>query len=282
MVVDSHQHFWITQREDYGFLQPDAGVLYRNYQPNDLRPVIVNRGIDATIAIQAAQTVEETLWLLDLVRDVKFVLGVVGWLNFLTPEREFLQALRDFQANKKFVGLRPMLQDIPDDQWILQPQVLANLQIVADEGLPFDILVYPRHLPFVLEAIDRMPHLRAVVDHLAKPPIRIGELEPWASNVAALSCYPDIWCKISGMVTEANWSDWKVSDFVPYVRHVLDAFGPERVMFGSDWPVCLQAATYDQVYQLAEATIPKETLSRYRDAIFGENALRFYRLNGSR
>jgi L-fuconolactonase len=276
--IDSHQHFWTTRRQDYNFLTPERPTLWRDYLPTDLEPHLVRHGFDASVVVQAAQSEAETDWLLDLVADVPFVWGVVGWLDFAAPPETFRRALRRLQQRPKFVGLRPMLQDLRDDAWIRRPEVLRNLRWVADEGIPFDILVYPRHLPHVVAALEEVPHLHAVLDHLGKPPIASGVLEPWGQWVARLAAFPDVWCKLSGMVTEADWAHWKPEDMMPYVHHVVTVFGAGRVMFGSDWPVCLQAATYDQVVELATATLPGTLGHAERAAIFGDNARRFYRL----
>lgn len=279
MVVDSHQHFWAIARQDYGFLSPSNSVLYRDYLPTMLRPILQASGVAGTVTIQAAATLEETLWLLDLVQDVDFVWGVVGWLDLDTPPSVFRPALQALQRTRKFVGLRPMLQDLEDDRWILRSSVLTNMTRLADEGIPMDILVFPRHLPYVAEALERVPHLRAVIDHLAKPPIASQQLEPWSSWLAVVARHQHVWCKLSGMVTEANWQHWRPDHFKPYVYRALDLFGPERVMYGSDWPVCLNAASYQTVFNLLQEVLPSDLCPSHRHAVFGENARRFYHLS---
>ena len=276
--VDSHHHFWTIRRHDYGFLRPERAVWWRDYLPADLAPHLARHEIAGTVVVQAAPTVAETEWLLDLVADVAFVWGVVGWLDLTVPPEQLRRALGRLRQHPKFVGVRPMLQDLDDDAWICRPEVLRNLKVLADEKIPFDLLVYPRHLPHVLKALAAVPHLHAVLDHLGKPPIAARAFEPWATDVARLAAFPDVWCKISGMVTEADWPHAQVADIVPYVRHVVDVFGPQRLMFGSDWPVCLEAASYDEVVTLAELTLSAAVGTEERAAIFGANACRFYEL----
>ncbi|HVU53910.1 MAG TPA: amidohydrolase family protein [Puia sp.] len=281
MKIDAHQHFWSTRRpNDYGFLTKDAGILYHDYFPADLEPCLKAAGMQYTVLVQAAETEEETQWLLDLVKETDFVAGVVGWVNFDTDAGTFVQRLDTFRENPRFIGVRPMLQDLPDDGFILRPRVLENLKLVASLDLPFDILIYPKHLPPVYEMLQQVPGLRAVIDHLAKPPIRDNKLQPWLSWMQKISKFPNVWCKLSGMVTEADHKSWKQKDLIPYVRGVVDAFGSERLMFGSDWPVCLQAASYQQVYDLTAAVLDELSItSDQRERIFGGNAAKFYKLD---
>lgn len=279
MKLDAHQHFWSLQREnDYGFLTPEAGVLYRDYAPDELAPLLAAHGIQYSIAVQAAETVQETLYLLELAERHEFVAGVVGWIDLEADSDSFMHVWNQLRQHRKFVGIRPMLQDLPDDRWILQPNVLENLRTLAAEQFPFDMLVYPRHLPYIAEMLEAVPGLRAVVDHAAKPPIRSGWSESWATWMRQISRFPHVWCKLSGMVTEADLQHWKPDDLAPYVDVVLDCFGPERVMFGSDWPVCLLAASYGQVYTTAEQLLRQRLDAAACEAVFGANAARFYNI----
>jgi len=280
VIIDSHQHFWSIHREnDYGFLTPEAGVLYRDYLPEHLRPILSKEGIQYTIAVQAAQSIEETKWLLNVVEDVDYVLGVVGWLDMDTDHAHFSSQLSVLRKHKKFIGVRPMLQDIEDDRWILRDQVITNLKWLASEDFPFDILVYPRHLPYIFEMLERVAGLRAVVDHLAKPNIKDGEIEDWGRWLEKISAFPNVYCKLSGMVTEADHANWKKEDMIPFVDHALQCFGPDRVMFGSDWPVCNLAAAYETVYRLLKRIAAELGADRRAEAIFGGNATKFYKLN---
>lgn len=280
MKIDSHQHFWSTKRDnDYGFLTPDAGVLYREYLPNDIKPIISSLGINYTIAVQAAQSVDETRWLLHKVEHVNFVLGVVGWLDLDTDPDRFIRDFHSLKAQPKLIGLRPMIQDIEDDRWILRKNVIANLKFIEGEKFPFDLLVYPKHLPYVYEMLQEVPRLHAVIDHLAKPKIIEGEVAEWSEWIEKISQHPNLYCKLSGMVTEADHENWKKSDFIPYVDKVLRCFGSDRVMFGSDWPVCRLAAEYDEVYQLLRGILQELGMENHEERIFGKNAISFYNIN---
>ena len=275
MIVDSHQHFWRVQRGDYRWM-PASGVLARDYLPDDLRPLLRRAGVDTTVLVQAAQTEAETAFLLDLADQTDFVAGVVGWLDF--EDEKFAAKLERLMSRPKFVGLRPMLQDLADDAYVLRPRVMANLRHVESLDLPFDILTFPRHLSHVLRALEQVPALRAVVDHISKPSIAERKLDGWATNVTALAAHKNIRCKLSGMVTEANHVDWKPADLEPFVWRVFDAFGQDRVMFGSDWPVCLQAASYAEVLNALRTILDRHLTADGFDKVFGQNAVVFYKL----
>lgn len=277
MRIDSHQHYWKVDRGDYHWMTPDVPVLYRDYLTADLRPLLQQHGIQKTILVQAAQTVAETDFLLDLAANDDSIAGVVGWLDMDSPR--FLDQFEKYRKNVKFIGVRPMLQDIPDDKWILRPQVLASLRIIAEADFPFEFLTYPRHLPFVLHVLESIPALRAVIDHISKPEIRTGKLEPWKSLIADISRYKNVYCKLSGMITEADHKHWSADSLRPYVEHVMECFGHDRVMFGSDWPVCLLAGSYSQVIATLKELLSPVLNEDVEQRIFGANAARFYRLN---
>jgi L-fuconolactonase len=276
MIVDSHHHFWRVDRGDYHWMSPSVGILHRDYLPDDLRPIIRRAGVDATVVIQAAQTEAETDFLLALAGESDFVLGVVGWLDF--EDRDFPRKLEGLLRRPKFVGLRPMLQDIQDDAYILRPAVLENLRRVASLDLAFDFLTYPRHLPHVLRALDEVPNLRAIVDHVSKPSIADKKTEGWAQDIARVAQHEQVRCKISGMVTEANHDSWRLADLQPFVQHVFDSFGEDRVMFGSDWPVCLLAASYAEVLNALRTILDGQLSDDGMAKVFGQNAVDFYKL----
>jgi L-fuconolactonase len=276
MRIDSHQHFWKAARGDYHWMSPAVSVLCRDYLPEDLRPWLVKNRIDKTILVQAAQTRAETDFLLELAGAHDFIAGVIGWLDMDSPE--FAAELEIYTKKPKFLGIRPMLQDLRDDDWILRPRVVEALKLIAERDMPFEFLTYTRHLPQVLKVLETVPHLRAVVDHVSKPEIKRRNLDPWRPLMSEVAKHPNIYCKLSGMITEADHKGWTADDLRPYVEHTLECFGGERVMYGSDWPVCVLAGSYDQVIGALQ-TILKPHLDQRREAgVFGGNAARFYKL----
>lgn len=276
MIVDAHHHLWRVSRGDYHWMSPDVPLLARDYLADDLRPILRRAGVDKTVLVQAAQTGAETDFLLTLATETDFIAGVVGWLDF--EDAAFPAKLEALMRRPKFVGLRPMLQDHEDDAYLLRPSVLANLRHLAATGVAFDILTFPRHLPAVLRMLDALPDLRAVIDHLSKPPVASGRLEGWAEDMARVAGFPGVFCKVSGLVTEARHSDWSPGDLAPYVRHVLDVFGADRLMFGSDWPVCLLAASYTEVLNATRSILDPVLDAEGMTKVYGGNAVTFYRL----
>jgi L-fuconolactonase len=277
MRIDGHQHFWKAHRGDYHWMNPSVPVLCRNYLPGDLRPHLVKHGIARTILVQAAQTVAETDFLLELAAQNSFIAGVVGWLDMESPE--FQHQFEFYRGNPRFIGLRPMLQDISDPQWIVRPQVLKSLQLVADADFPFEFLTYTRHLPYVLQALESVGPLRAVIDHISKPEIREGKLEPWKELMAQAAQHKNLYCKLSGMITEADPRHWSADDLRPYIEHTVNCFGWDRVIFGSDWPVCLLAGSYDQVVQALIEVLRPRMDAKSEGKLFGINAIDFYKLS---
>lgn len=276
-IIDSHHHFWKVERDDYGWLTPDLTVLYRDFMPDDLAPELARAGVSKTILVQAAQTEAETDFLLDIAETCEFVGGVCGWLDM--DSSGFSDRLAHYMANPYFKSFRPMLQDLPEPDWILRPRVMANLALTAKAGCAFELLITPVQLPYAVEAVRRTPGLKAVVNHISKPDIAAGSYEPWASQIADLAPFPDIYCKLSGMVTEADRENWTADDLKPYVAHVIDVFGPDRIMFGSDWPVALLAAeSYQVVVDALRAAIGPAYPTDARQKLFHDNAERFYRL----
>jgi len=272
--IDAHQHFWAFERGDYHWMTPDLASLCRDFLPQDLAPLLKRSGISQTIVIQAAETLAETDFLLDLAKKTPFIAGVVGWLDITS--KNFAAQLEHYQQQKKWLGLRPMLQD-HDESFILQPQVLKNLELVAKNQVPFDILVYPRHLPNLVHALKQVPDLHGVINHIAKPPIATGEFEPWLGSMAEIAAFKGIHCKISGMATEAK-PDWELNDFRPYLRPIAELFGSSRLIFGSDWPVCTLAASYAEVVALTHILLGEIYSPSEIGQIFSHNARHFYRL----
>ena len=276
MIVDAHHHFWDPRRGDYHWMTPEVPALARPYGPEDLRPELRRCGVSGTILVQAAQTEAETDYLLEIAAGTDFVLGVVGWLDLDGPD--FPARFEAYRANPLFVGLRPMLQDLAEDDWLLRPRVLDHLGLVAESRFPFEFLTYPRHLPHVVEVMTRCPRLHAVVDHLSKPPVASGRLAPWHDLIAACAEFPGLSCKLSGLVTEADHATWSPADLASYAQHVLDCFGENRLLFGSDWPVCRLAGEYAEVINAARTVLAGRLTADGEAKVFGRNALRFYGL----
>lgn len=277
MRIDSHQHYWNEKRCDYYWMgDKTPPLLRREYKPRDLALSLKQHRIQRTVLVQATDNTAETDYLLELARKDSSIAGVVGWLDL--DSLSFPVQLDRYCRNRKFVGIRPMLQDRPDNDAILRPQVIQSLKLLAKRGFPFDILVYAHQLPYILKMLDRVPNLRAVVDHIAKPVIRERKLHPWKKHLAAVAKHPNVYCKLSGMVTEANLKSWTVDDLRPYVEHAVDCFGLNRVMYGSDWPVCLLAGSYDRVISALSEILGPRLNPKTEAAVFGGNAARFYKL----
>ena len=275
MIVDSHQHFWQVGRFDYPWMSPEVDVLCHDYLPEALDPVLKRNGVEKTILVQASNSLEETRWLLNLAERNSFIAGVVGWVD-LTADG-FADQLDEFTAHSKFKGVRHLVESEPQDDWLIQPTVRANLRILARRGIAYDLLVHTRHIKYATIMADSSPELRVVVDHMAKPPIGRGEIDDWSRALGEIASRPNVWCKLSGLVTEANRTSWRVEDLKPYVDRALEVFGRQRMMFGSDWPVCLLAASYDRVLESCEKLLAGLD-ERGRDRIFSRNALEFYRV----
>lgn len=270
--IDAHQHYWMLARGDYGWI-PATGVLHRDYLPADLAPANEAADIGGTILVQAAPTLAETKFLLDLAdQPENQILGVVGWVDLNATEAP--AQLEELTQNPKFVSIRPMLHDLEEDDWILQPRVIENLRRLPSLNLRFDVLTFPQHLPYVIKALEQVPELSAVIDHLSKPRYDPNVAPDWQNWMHQLAQEPRIFCKLSGMVTEVG-PNWKLEDFVAHAHFVLSEFGPNRVMFGTDWPVCLKVATHQQVVNLA-AQLISQLDSAAQAEIWGGTAERFY------
>ncbi len=279
-MIDAHQHFWRIDRGDYSWLTNDMGVLYRDYLPDDLSPLIHKNDISGTVLVQAAPTYEETIFLLSLYDRHDWIYGVVGWLDLSAPS--FPEQLDSLMKRPGIVGLRPMLQDLEDSAWILQEQVVENLKQLIRYDLPLDLLINHKHISSVLTLMKTLPDLKAVIDHMAKPNISAGELNKWEEEMNALSQFPNIWCKLSGLLTQADPATWKVDDFTPYIQHIVRAFGPDRLLFGSDWPVCLSAGSYEEAVAVIKWNLPETLTLAEVDGIFSGNAKAFYKLKERR
>jgi L-fuconolactonase len=277
-VVDAHQHFWDPNAADYPWMTGDYEPLRRRFQPADLEPQLTEAGIDATIVVQARHELDETRRLLEIAEATDWVAGVVGWVDLTASDVDrTIATIRAEPGGERLVGIRHQVHDEPDPGWLLRPDVLRGLAAVADAGLAFDLLVRTRGLQAAVDVARRLPQLVLVVDHLAKPPVSSGEVEPWASLLRELGALEHVTAKVSGLVTEASWTGWRRSNLEPYVKIALDVFGPDRLMFGSDWPVCLLAAGYQEVFDTTVAIV-SEFGSDTLDSILGRCAVRTYGL----
>jgi L-fuconolactonase len=273
--LDSHQHFWRYRAEDYGWIGEQEGALKRDFLPADLATELEQAGFDGCVAVQARQSLVETEWLLELADENPFIRGVVGWVDLRSPDLP--AQLERLASRPRLRGVRHVVQDEPDDEFMLRGDFLRGIEGLGQRDLAYDILIFPRHLRVARELVSRFPGQRFILDHMAKPLIREGALEPWESDLRALAALPNVACKVSGLVTEADWRRWTPGDLRPYVHTVLDAFGAERLMIGSDWPVCTLAASYSEAVGAMTACL--DGLSGNEQAlVLGENAQSWYRI----
>lgn len=275
-MIDSHQHFWQVGRFDYPWMKSDDEVLYRDYLPAQLEPLLRENGVEKTVLVQASNSVAESRWLLSLAEEHEFIAGVVGWVDLMSLETVI--HLEELTAHRKLKGVRHLVESEPEDDWLARAEVLNGLKTLAAFDLSFDLLVHTRHLKYARQVAETCPELFLVIDHLAKPPIARHEFDEWARELRPLARYSNVHCKLSGLVTEANWTTWKTDDLRPYVDYALELFGPRRLMFGTDYPVCLLAASYHQVLESFQELL-RDLSAGERDQIFSTNAATFYRLN---
>jgi L-fuconolactonase len=273
-VIDAHHHFWRYNAEDFGWIDDAMRAIRRDFLPEDLARAIKTAGVDGVVSVQARQSLEETRWLLKLAGESPFVRGVVGWVPLIAPDIE--QILGEFAANPKLRAVRHVLQGELDG-YMLRADFNRGIAALKKHALAYDILVFERHLPQTIEFVDRHPQQVFVLDHVAKPRIKENILEPWRKNIRELAQRPNVYCKISGMVTEADYTQWTEAQLRPYFETVLEAFGPKRLMLGSDWPVCLVACDYARWINLARAWIKKLSVAE-QARILGETAMEAYKL----
>jgi L-fuconolactonase len=274
--IDAHQHFWKYDPVAYDWINGEMRVLQRDFLPPDLAPLLSEMKMEGCVAVQARQSEEETHFLLQLAADFPFVKGVVGWLDLRAPDLvERLDALQPFSALK---GIRHIVQAEPDPDFLLRPDFLRGIKILGKVGLAYDILVYERQMPAVLQFLERCPDQPMVLDHIGKPVIEGGPSAAWKEGIKGIAAHPLVYCKLSGLVTEADWSNWSEDTFMPFLNIVLEAFGPQRLMVGSDWPVCLLAADqYRRVLEIIER-FSSGWPEQERQALWGDNATAFYKL----
>jgi L-fuconolactonase len=275
MRIDAHQHYWIYNADEYAWIGESMAAIRRDFLPAELKPELKKNGFDGSVVVQVRQTLEETAWLLELAEQSPNIVGVVGWIDLCSPEAP--SQLKRFAKYPKLVGVRHIVQGEPDDRFLLRPDFRRGIALLADFNLAYDVLIYTRHLSVAVEFVERFPNQRFVLDHLAKPPIKNGEIEQWANGIRRLAEFPNVFCKLSGLVTEADWQSWTPEQIHPYLDVGFAAFGPGRLMIGSDWPVCLCAASYSRA-----VNVVKEYIDRHhpdsRDEVLGGNAQRFWGL----
>lgn len=276
MQIDSHQHFWKYDPAQHVWMTDRMAVLRRDYLPEELLPRLQAAQFDGSIAVQARQMVEETEWLLRLADEHAFIKGVVGWVDLRSPN---LRAqLENYARHPKLVGVRHVVHDEPDDDFMLRPEFIRGIAQLREFNLTYDLLLFPRHLSVAVKLVSEFPHQPFVLDHMAKPGIREGRISPWREELRRLAQFPNVACKLSGLVTEANWKQWRPEDFRPYLDLVFDVFGAHRLMAGSDWPVCTLAGDYASTLGIVTDYVQQFPAGMQAD-ILGGNCARIYQLN---
>lgn len=275
MKIDAHQHFWMFNETDFGWIGEDMESIRKDYLPGDLYLELTKAGFNGSIAVQARQSMEETHWLLQLAERYSFIRGVVGWVDFCSKEVDI--QLENLAFNSKLVGVRHVIQDEPDENFILRPDFMRGISQLRKYDLAYDILIHSRHLPQTAEFVSNFPDQTFILDHIAKPDIKNKIFAPWKEGMAALSKFPNVYVKLSGMATEAEWQTWKGEDFIPYLDAAMELFGPARLMIGSDWPVCTVAGSYDSVMGIVLDYIDRLSENE-QAAILGGTASGAYRI----
>jgi L-fuconolactonase len=273
--IDAHQHFWRFQRHEYGWIDDSMAGLQRDFLPADLQRDMTRAGFTASVAVQARQTLDETHSLLALADAYPFIAGVVGWVDLQAPDAR--AQIEQFRRHPKFVGVRHIVQGEADDRFLLRPEFGRGLSLLAEFDLAYDLLIYSRHLAVATELAARFPAQRFVLDHLAKPDVRRGEMRSWEAELRRLAACSNVWCKLSGLVTEADWGAWTPAQLRPYLDVAFECFGPARLMIGSDWPVCTLAADYARAMAVVVEYVGDRPASE-RDGVLGGNARRFWNL----
>lgn len=274
-MIDAHHHFWRYVPEEYPWIGESLAMIARDFGPAELLAVTPSAGVDRVVSVQARQSVTETEWLLELARSNPFIAGVVGWAPLVDADDEGLARLA---ANPKLKAMRHVIHDEPDDQFILREDFNRGVAVLDGVGLAYDILIFEKHLPQTIAFVDQHPTTRFIVDHVAKPRIADREIEPWKTEIARLAERPNVYCKVSGMVTEADWRNWTPEQLRPYFDAALSAFGPERLMFGSDWPVCLVACEYGRWAETVKQWTDELSESE-QESIHYKTAVEAYRLS---
>ena len=276
MTIDSHQHFWTFDPIRDLWITDEMSVIQKDFYPENLQPVLQANGIDACVAVQADQSLTETKFLLDLANKNDFIKAVVGWIDLQADDID--EQLSEWKSEKKLAGFRHVLQAEPELEYMLRPNFLHGVRALAKHDFTYDILIFPKHLPTAQKFVAQFPDQPFVLDHIAKPYIKAGLIDEWKKDIKTLAKFENVQCKVSGIVTEADWKSWTYEQIKPYLDVVFDAFGTDRTMFGSDWPVCLVAGEYAQVKGIIE-TYTDDFSASEKAKIFGENAAKFYGIN---
>ena len=275
--IDTHQHFWNMSKADYPWLIPAYGPIYANFYPRDLEPQLKAAGIDQTVLVQSMDSYEDTVAMLSQAEDFDWIGAVVGWVPLLDHEAE-RKALDRYSKHPKFRGIRHLIHEEKDPDWVVQPKVIEGLKILADYGMSFDVVaVFPNHLKLVPTLAEKVPNLTLIIDHLAKPPIKDKQMGAWADQMAAAAQYPNVYAKVSGLNTAADWANWSAADLKPYIDFAIEKFGTDRLMFGSDWPVAILAGDYAKVWAETNKALAGRSQAEI-DAVLGETAMKAYRL----
>jgi L-fuconolactonase len=276
MKIDSHQHFWRYNNTEFGWINDEMAVIRRDFLPNDLLPELKLMEFDGSINVQARQNLDETRWLLVMADNNVFIKGVVGWVDLCSDDIE--NQLASFAQNPKFIGVRHVVHDEPDDNFMARDDFQHGISLLSKYKLTYDLLIFPKHLSLANELVAKFPNQKFVLDHIAKPLIKDKVHSPWDKDIAILAKNPNVYCKLSGIVTEADWKKWKPSDFQFYLDTIFDAFGEDRIMIGSDWPVCNVAGTYHDIMKIVIDYFEKKN-GKISEKILGENCVNFYLKN---
>lgn len=274
--IDAHQHFWSYDPVNYSWINDNMKILKRDFLPNQLYPLLKKNGFDGSIAVQARASHKENQFLMDSANQHDFIKGIVGWADLCSDDIE--KQLEKLASYPKLCGIRHLVQDEPDEHFLLRPRFKRGISFLKNYDLVYEILIYPRHLPVAVAFVNEFPDHKFVLDHIAKPDIKNQKIDDWADGIRALAEHPGVFCKLSGMVTEAAWYEWKEDDFKPYLDVVLEAFGSDRLMIGSDWPVCTLSASYDDVINIVTDYLTQTLSGSELEKIQGINAVRCYGL----
>ena len=274
--IDSHQHFWQYNPAEHSWMTDAMQLLKQDFMPADISPLLNQIGFDGCIAVQARQSIEETNWLLKLANENDFIKGVVGWVDLRS--HHINQVLSDYANQKKLLGVRHVVHDEADDNFMLQPTFQNGIAALKEFNLTYDLLLFSKHIPVALQLVDKFPEQPFVLDHIAKPFINKKEMSPWKEDLKELAKHPNVFCKLSGMVTEAKWNEWKEDDFKQYLDVVTESFGTKRLMIGSDWPVCTLSGNYSTTMSVV-INYANQFIKEISDGILGGNCINFYKID---